>query len=217
MARKPVPDIAKIAATLGIAAVLLVVSATVFVWMKGLPGSDSSDQFAQCRKTKIAGGASVIGGPFNLSDENGVAVTDQDVITGPTLVYFGYSYCPDVCPLDGVRNAEVASLLRDANKPVGSLFITVDPERDTPEVMKEFTSYFDDEMIGLTGTTTQVAEAAKNYRVYFAKNGDGEDYLMDHSTLTYLMAPSIGLVEVFRRDLPAEEMADAVGCFVDRI
>jgi len=99
-----------------------------------------------------AGGTATIGGPFSLVDETGADVTEQDIITGPTLVYFGYSYCPDVCPFDAVRNAEVATLLKDQNKPVGDVFITVDPGRDTPEVMKEFTDFFDEDMIGLTGS-----------------------------------------------------------------
>jgi len=175
------------------------------------------DQFAQCRSTNIAGGESVIGGPFSLVNEDGETVTDADVITGPTLVYFGYSYCPDVCPFDAVRNAEVATILRDQGRPVGDVFISVDHGRDTPEVMKEFTDYFDEETLGLTGSEAQVVAAAKAYRVYYAKNGEGDDYLMDHSTLTYLMAPQIGLVDIFRRDLSAEDMAEKVGCFIDQI
>ena len=98
---------------------------------------------------------------------------------------------------------------------MGDLFITIDPARDTPEVMKEFTDYFDEDMIGLTGSEEEITAVAKAYRVYFAKNGDGDDYLMDHSTLTYLMSPEDGLLEIFRRDMSAENMAEQVGCFVD--
>ncbi len=214
MARKPIPYSAKLFASLGVLAVILGLLATLFFAYMRPPGGD---RFAQCRTTNIAGIGDVIGGPFTLMDENGVEVTEKDVITGPTLVYFGYSYCPDVCPLDGVRNAEVATILRDRGQPIGDLFITVDAMRDTPEVMKEFTDYFDEDMIGLTGSEQQIIDVAKAYRVYFSKNGDGEDYLMDHSTLTYLMEPEIGLVEVFRRDLPAEQMAERIGCFVDQI
>ena len=214
MARKPVPQNAKIFASLGIAAVMLGLIATVyFAYLR--PTGD--DRFAQCRSTNIAGGESVIGGPFSLINEDGETVTDADVITGPTLVYFGYSYCPDVCPFDAVRNAEVATILRDQGRPVGDVFISVDHRRDTPEVMKEFTDYFDEKTLGLTGSEAQIVAAAKAYRVYYAKNGEGDDYLMDHSTLTYLMAPEIGLVDIFRRDLSAEDMAEKVGCFVDQI
>lgn len=212
MAGNTAPKSAKIYASLGIASVILGLGATLYFAFLRPTGED---QYAMCRDTKIAGGANVIGGPFTLTDENGARVTDKDVITGPTLVYFGYSYCPDVCPLDGVRNAEATTLLREAGEDVGSLFITVDPERDTPEVMKEFTSYFDDDMIGLTGSQEDVTAAAKEYRVYFAKNGDGEDYLMDHSTFTYLMMPETGLAEIIRRDWPAEKVAETVGCFIE--
>lgn len=214
MPKKPAPDSAKLFATIGIGVVLIGLLATMYFWLTQQSGDD---RFAQCRTTKVAGGSATIGGPFQLTDENGNKVTEADVITGPTLVYFGYSYCPDVCPLDGIRNAEVATILRDQNKPVGDLFITIDPERDTPEVMAEFTEYFDEEMIGLTGTQEEITAAAKAYRVYFSKSGEGEDYLMDHSTLTYLMSPQDGLLEIFRRDMPADKMAEQVGCFVENI
>jgi len=212
MSQNSAPDKAKLFATLGIGLVLIAVLVTLFYWVTQ---QRNGDQYAQCRTSTIAGGTAAIGGPFSLVDENGVAVTEKDVITGPTLVYFGFSYCPDVCPLDAVRNAEVATLLRDQSKPVGDLFITIDPARDTPEVMKEFTDYFDEDMIGLTGSEEEITAVAKAYRVYFAKNGDGDDYLMDHSTLTYLMSPEDGLLEIFRRDMSAENMAEQVGCFVD--
>ncbi len=214
MARKPVPYAAKLLASLGIGAVMLGLCVTVyFAYFK--PGGD--DQFAQCRASTIAGSAGAIGGPFTLTDEDGNRVTETDVISGPTLVYFGYSYCPDVCPFDAVRNAEAAAILREQGTPVGDVFITIDPERDTPEVMKEFTDYFDEEMVGLTGSKEDISAVAKEYRVYFSKSGEGEEYLMDHSTLTYFMSPDVGLVEFFRRDLPAEEMADKIGCFLEHI
>jgi len=214
MSSKPAPDTAKLMATLGIGAVLIAVAATVFFWISQQGGDD---RFAQCRASSIAGGTAAIGGPFSLVDETGAEVTEADIIDRPTLVYFGYSYCPDVCPFDAVRNAEVATILRDQERPVRDVFITIDPVRDTPEVMKEFTDFFDEDMIGLTGSEQQIIDVAKAYRVYYAKNGEGEDYLMDHSTLTYLMSPQDGLLEIFRRDLPAEKMAEQVGCFVDHI
>ncbi len=214
MARKPVPYSAKLFASIGIASVLLGLIATLyFAYVR--PTSD--DRYAQCRATAIAGSSSVIGGPFELTDENGNRVTEADVITGPSLVYFGYSYCPDVCPFDAVRNAEAASLVRESGIQVKDVFITIDPARDTPEVLKEFTDYFDDETLGLTGSEQDIIDVAKTYRVYFAKNGEGEDYLMDHSTLTYFMTPQDGLVEVFRRELSSEDMAEKIGCFVDQM
>ena len=214
MARKPVPYAAKLFASLGIAVVMLGLIATVyFAYFR----SGGDDQFAQCRSSRIAGSAGAIGGPFTLTNEDGERVSQDDVITGPTLIYFGYSYCPDVCPFDAVRNAEASTIVREKGGEMTDVFITIDPERDTPEVMKEFTDYFDETMIGLTGSTDDIAKAAKAYRVFYSKNGEGEDYLMDHSTLTYLMAPEHGLIEFFRRDLPAEDMAEKLGCFIDRL
>lgn len=157
-----------------------------------------------------------IGGPFTLVIGTGEEVTEADVITGPTLVYFGYSYCPDVCPFDNARNAAAVDLLAERGLEVRPVFITVDPGRDTPEVMAEYTGYMHPDMLGLTGTPEQVAGAAAAYRVYY-KVGEAEDgsddYPVDHSTFTYLMDPG-GLIDFFRRDVTPEDMADRVACHV---
>lgn len=176
----------------------------------------NDDIFADCRHTKIAGGKAAIGGPFTLIDHNGNIVTETDVITKPSLVYFGYTFCPDVCPLDTARNAEVVDLLSEMGVDVTPIFITIDPERDTPEAMSDFVSYTHEKMIGLTGTETQVKAASKAYKTFYRKNGDGEDYLMDHSTFTYLVLPQHGFVEFFRRDMTPAKMADSVSCFASK-
>lgn len=176
-----------------------------------------ADQFAQCRGTAVAGGSAAIGGPFELTDHNGNQVTDVDVIDGPTLMYFGYTYCPDVCPLDTYRNAEAVALLDERGIDVKPVMVTIDPNRDTPEMMKAFVEYLHEDMVGLTGTSEQSAVAIKAYRVYAAKNGDDENYLMDHSTWTYLMAPEHGFLEFFDRDITPEDMADKVACFVENL
>jgi protein SCO1/2 len=168
--------------------------------------------------TKRECGASVagadIGGPFTLVSETGAEVTERDVITGPTLIYFGYSYCPDVCPFDTARNAAAVDLLKERGLDVVPVFVTVDPGRDTPEVMAEYTEWVSPDMLGLTGSPEQVAGAASAYRVYYsigeAEDG-GDDYPVDHSTFTYLMDPD-GIVDFFRRDVTPEEMADRVAC-----
>lgn len=177
----------------------------------------SDDIFAECRTSQIAGGASQIGGPFELVDETGKTVTDKDVITGPSLLYFGYTFCPDVCPLDNTRNAEAVSILEERGKIVTPVFISIDPERDTPEVVAEFTDLMHPRMIGLTGTPEQVKAASRAYRTYYKKqeDGDPEYYLVDHSTSTYLVLPKYGFVDFFQRDVTPEEMADRVGCFLD--
>lgn len=180
-------------------------------------GAGGDDRFAQCRTGQIAGGAGAIGGPFTLIDETGKTVTDADVITKPTLLYFGYTFCPDVCPLDNARNAEAVDLLEKEGRIVTPVFISVDPERDTPEILAEFTDIMHPRMIGLTGTPEQIKAASKAYKTYFKKQDEGDDeyYLIDHSTFTYLVLPDYGFVEFFKRDDSPEEIARRVACFMD--
>ncbi len=179
---------------------------------------DGSDPFASCRDQAIAGGTAAIGGPFTLVDGSGNTVTDAQAITGPTLVYFGYSFCPDVCPMDLSRNALAAEELANRNEPVGQVFISIDPERDTPTVVRDFTSAIDPKLIGLTGTPEQVATAAKAYRVYYRKNGDDPQYyLMDHSTFTYLMAPKVGFLEFYPSEMSADDVASSAACYAAKL
>ncbi|MCV6596698.1 MAG: SCO family protein [Mangrovicoccus sp.] len=181
-------------------------------------GPRDADRFAQCRSTSIAGGAGDIGGPFELVDSSGATRRPEDVITGPTLIYFGYTYCPDVCPLDTARNAEAVDLLDARGVDVTPVFISIDPQRDTPEVIGDFASNLHEKMIGLTGTPEQVKAASQAYRTYYQVRKDGEDdeyYLVDHSTFSYLAFPGDGVVEIFRRELSPEMMADQISCFVE--
>jgi protein SCO1/2 len=150
-------------------------------------------------------------------DETGKTVTDKDVITKPSLVYFGYTFCPDVCPLDNARNADAVDILEEKGFEVTPVFISVDPERDTPEVVRDFTDNLHPRMIGLTGSAEQVKAASLAYKTYFKKQDSGDEfYLMDHSTFTYLVLPDKGFVDFFQRDDTAEQMAERVGCFLDK-
>ncbi len=199
-------------------AIALVIAAALtglLLYKTYFAGSD--DPFAACRTSKIAGGPGNIGGPFTLVDENGNTVTDKDVITGPTLIYFGYTFCPDVCPLDNARNAEAVRILEERGIEVKPVFISIDPERDTPEQLREFTDVMHPRMLGLTGTPEQVKAASKAYRTYYKKqeDGDPEYYLMDHSTYTYFMMPGYGFVDFFDRNVTPEEMADRLACFIE--
>lgn len=175
-----------------------------------------ADRFAQCRKGAVAGGAAAIGGPFTLVSETGATVTDKDVITKPSLLYFGYSYCPDVCPLDNARNAEAVMILEERGYEVTPVFISVDHERDTPELLAEFTDVLHPRMIGLTGSPEQIKAASQAYRTYYKVQNPGDPYtLIDHSTQTYLVFPESGFVEFFNRDATPEDMAQSVACFID--
>jgi len=185
----------------------------LYIALRPTPG----DQFAKCRTTAVAGGSAMIGGPFELTDHTGQRVTESDVIDGPTLVYFGYTFCPDVCPLDTYRNAEAVAVLEERGIDVKPVMITIDPERDDAESMAAFAEYMHEDMVGLTGTKEEIKAAIKAYRVYAAKNGEGDNYLMDHSTWTYLMAPDHGFLEFFNRDVTPEDMADQVACFVENL
>ncbi|WP_380055856.1 SCO family protein [Falsihalocynthiibacter sp. SS001] len=197
-------------ASVGVAAVLL--GTTAFLSM----GSGES-KFEQCSVNKIAGGTSAIGGPFSLIDETGTRVSDTEVLTKPSLIYFGYTFCPDVCPLDASRNAEAVDILDAEGVETTPIFISIDPARDTPEVMAEYTDVMHERMIGLTGTEEDVKAASRAYKTYYSKNDseDDEYYLVDHSTFTYLYLPERGVVEYFKRDDTAEDMAERVACFVN--
>ena len=186
-------------------------------WYASRPNS-MDDQFAQCRAGQIAGGSNQIGGPFTLVSETGETVTDEDVLTGPSLLYFGYTFCPDVCPLDTSRNAEAIDLLDERGQEVTPIFISVDPERDTPEVVADFTDNLHPRMLGLTGSAEQVKSASQAYRTYYKKqdSDDDEYYLVDHSTFSYLTLPDHGFVEFFRRDETPEQVADRIGCFLEK-
>jgi len=177
-------------------------------------GGGEDDIFAGCRTSQTGGGA--IGGPFELVDETGTTVRDTDVITGPTLIYFGYTFCPDVCPLDSMRNAQAIEILDEQGVEVTPVFITIDPERDTVDVVRDFTDNFHERMIGLTGSPDQIRAASQAYKTYYARQeGDDEYYLMDHTTMSYLVFPEIGFQEFYRRDVTPEQMAESLSCFVD--
>jgi len=198
------------------AAVLVAGMLGVLGWLV-LAGRDD-DRFAQCRNTAISGGAGSIGGPFELVDQSGRTVSDADVITMPTILYFGYTFCPDVCPLDTARNAMAVELLEEAGHITQPVFISVDPRRDTPEVLTQFSSVFHERMIGLTGSEEQIRAASRAYRTFYSvQPGDDEYYLIDHSTFSYLVLPGHGFVEVFRRDQSAEQVAQQAACFIERM
>ena len=174
--------------------------------------------FAQCTGGAVATGAASIGGPFELISETGQTVTDLDVITRPTLVYFGYTFCPDVCPLDAYRNGQAADILSDEGLDIGTVFISIDPERDTPQVLDEYTDAMHPDMIGLTGSPEQVKAASQAYKTFYDKQpSEDEFYLVNHSTFTYLVFPEIGFVDFFRREATAEQIADRVSCFMTAV
>lgn len=199
---------------LAISAVVVAIGFVAVSYVMGLNG-DSDDKYAQCKNSAVAGG-NELGGPFELVNAEGQTVTDTDVITEPSLLYFGYTFCPDVCPLDVARNASAIDVLAERGMSVTPVFISIDPARDTPEVVGEFAENMHPKMIGLTGSPEQVKAASEAYRTYYkAHDTSDEFYLVDHSTFSYLVMPGEGFVDFFRRDVTPEQMADKIGCFIE--
>jgi protein SCO1 len=152
-----------------------------------------------------------VGGPFALQDVDGKTVTDQTYRGKWELIFFGYTYCPDVCPTTLSAMAAALDKLGPLSGQVQPLFITIDPKRDTPPVVDAYVKNFDPRIVGLTGSADAIATAAKGYQVYYApqKTGDGpDDYLMDHSAALYLMNPKGEFVRIFGSDVSADQLAD---------
>ncbi|MEM7041715.1 MAG: SCO family protein [Pseudomonadota bacterium] len=157
-----------------------------------------------------AGGKALIGGPFSLVDQRGERVTEKDFEGRFMLAYFGYTFCPDFCPLGLSTITEALELLpeEEADK-VAPVFFTVDPARDTVEQLADYVTHFHPNLQGLTGTEEEVATAAKAYRIYYNIPEDaGDDYAVDHSTFTYLMGPDGTYRTHFGHDTTPEELAE---------
>lgn len=153
----------------------------------------------QAQMAQLPPGTQKVGGPFTLLNHNGQIVTDANYHGKYLLVYFGYTYCPDVCPTGLQSIAHTMDQLKGDAKKVQPLYITIDPARDTPAKLKEYIASFHPNIVGLTGTATQIASVAKAYQVYYAKGEkvDDQDYLMDHSSLVYLMGPDGKFIATF--------------------
>src|SRR5271166_5575934 len=157
-----------------------------------------------------ASNRSLIGGPFALQNGEGKTITEATFRGRPFLVYFGYTHCPDVCPTELAQVSDVLAAMGE--KAVPALFITVDPERDTPKVMQDYVSSFDAHIIGLSGSPQAIGAVEKGYRVFARKGQVQADggYSMDHSSIVYLMDKSGGFVEALDLDRSPEETAKEV-------
>lgn len=161
-------------AVVGLLVAVLLFGAGGFLWLTGATSGPS------------------VGGPFTLVDDSGKTVTSRDFRGKYMLVYFGYTYCPDVCPTTLNSIAQAMKRLGEKANQVQPIFITVDPKRDSPTVLKQYVSAFSPSLIGLTGTPAQITAVAKEYHVYYAKHVTGpgpNDYSMDHSSIIYLIGP----------------------------
>lgn len=189
-------------ACIAIAAALAAV--TIFV----VEGRERAQALAEAPAT----GQPSVGGPFQLVDQEGRPV-DQSLLSGKwSLVFFGFTYCPDFCPTTLTALEAARQELGDAADDLQVVFISVDPERDTPQALKDYLSSdgFPPGVIGLTGTTDQVAQAARAYRAFYEKVGEGEGYTMNHSLTVYLMGPDGGFRSALAHDLGPERSAELI-------
>ncbi len=171
--------------------------------------TELDEPVAVIREIQAASPSSELGGPFRLVDQDGVLRTDVDFKGKYMLVYFGYSFCPDVCPTGLYSMTEALNVLGAQADEIQPLFITVDPERDTPSHLKRYLKNYHPKMIALTGSKEQVTAAKKAYKVYAAKaepDGTSTDYLMDHSSVIYVMDRQGRFVTHFNHATPVEEM-----------
>ncbi|CAI5963721.1 unnamed protein product [Closterium sp. NIES-64] len=173
--------------------------------------SEKRKRLEAVRELKPVGKAA-IGGPFTLVDGNGKAFTEADLKGRWALLYFGFTFCPDICPSQLINIAQAVDLVeKQVGVQVVPVFISVDPERDTADQVKEYVKEFHPRMIGLTGTPEQVKAAARAFRVYYMKTEEeGYDYLVDHSIISYLMSPEFEFVKFFGRNHTPEGLADGI-------
>ncbi|HBK07567.1 MAG TPA: SCO family protein [Acetobacteraceae bacterium] len=182
-------------ALMGLLLAILLVGAGGFMWLSSNTGGN---------------GALGIGGPFTLQNGDGKPVTDRDFRGKYMLVYFGYTFCPDVCPTTLNAVADAMDKLGPSASRLQPLFITVDPKRDTPAVVKQYVAAFGPSIEGLTGSPEQIAQVAREYRVYYAEHRTGtgpNDYSMDHSSVLYLMSPTGAFIAPVRADQSGDEIA----------
>ncbi len=187
---------------------LLAAAALLMLWQLTSGGQST-------RTSVTSSGTALIGGPFRLTDHHGQQVTEADLKGKFTLIYFGYSFCPDICPTElqimGAALDQIQQKAPEKFRKLQAFFITVDPERDTPAVLADYVPHFHPRLVGLTGTDEEIAAAAKAYRIYYAKvdpesDTPGDFYFMDHANLIYLMGPDGAFLTHFSYGVDADEM-----------
>jgi protein SCO1/2 len=180
--------------------------------------SPETAQQAPLDEAPLAGAS--IGGPFELTSSSGETVRWEDFRGKYAVVYFGFAYCPDICPTDVQRFSQGLKIYGEAEPELAAqiqpIFISIDPERDTPEVVGEFAAAFSDDLVGLTGTQEQVKAAADAFRVFYSRGEDqpGGGYLMEHSAITYLFSPDGKPLSTLPTDQGAQAVAEELAKWV---
>ncbi|EGC28631.1 hypothetical protein DICPUDRAFT_159915 [Dictyostelium purpureum] len=157
-------------------------------------------------------GTSSVGGPFVLIDENGKPFTDLDLRGKYGLLYFGFTFCPDVCPAELSKMSRVVKNLENngLGDSIVPVFITIDPWRDTVEQVKQYIEEFHPKFKGLTGTPEQITKLAKAYRVFMSKSGKGDDYLVDHTIIVYLVGPNGKFIEFYNVNQDSDQVTNKI-------
>lgn len=196
-----------VVAGLGLAATLFLVNKN----QTGLP------QSARSGGELIPVTEDAFGGPFTLTDHTGKKVTEKDFTGKYRLIYFGFTYCPAICPTELAKITSAMKLVGDKSKEIQPIFITVDPERDTTDSIAKYISMFHPSLVGLRGTAEETKAVTKAYKIYFAKVQDESmsDYTMDHSSFIYFMAPDDRLLRIFRMEDSPEEMAKTINAWMN--
>jgi len=205
---------------------LLIVVTSVQLWMT----KDKTDQKQTVENVETTQQAQV-GGDFALTDQNGKPARDTDFRGRAMLVFFGFTHCPDICPVSVASLSKMMELLGDKADQVAPIFITVDPKRDTPDVMKAYLANFDKRIVGLTGTDEQIRQAAATYKAYYAKSAKPEqeehgehgahdeagksEYNVDHSGYIYLMGKDGKFIQVFPYNVAATDLVAALKPYVN--
>lgn len=195
MSRRTILTLAGLAAAIG-----LVLSVTALVVL--LRGSEQT------------GGVAAIGGPFTLTDQDGKPATEAMLKGKTSLVFFGYTHCPDVCPTTLSAMSQMFQAL-GPDKPAQGIFVTVDPERDTPAVLKDYVSNFDPRIHALTGSPEAVKAVERAYKVYAKKApGANGDYSMDHTAVVYLMGKDGRFINAFNLEQPPDKAAAELAAYL---
>lgn len=187
------------------ALVVVIVAAAIWLGLAGRP-ADLSPNMLNVEGADISG-------PFELTTASGGRITSDALIDGPTLIYFGYTFCPDVCPIDVQKMAQATDILAEDGTELTPVFITIDPERDTPEELGEWAEAVHPDLVALTGSAEDIRAAADAYKVYYQKvepEGSAAGYLMNHTSYFYLMTPREGLAAMFRHDITPEALASDI-------
>jgi len=195
--------------TAALLAALILAGIAVYVQKNASPRQDGPQGL-------IAVTEDAFGGPFTLTDHTGKDVTEKDFTGKYRLIYFGFTFCPAICPTELSKITSTLKILGDQGDMILPIFITVDPERDTPEKMKDYISLFHPSIVGLSGTPEQIKRALKEYKIYAARREEPgmTEYTMDHSSFIYFIGPDDRLLHIFKMEDTAQVMADTISRWI---